>query len=300
MSTTRRLVVAFALNAALVIAEVFGAMIAHSAALIADAGHNTADVAALLLALLAHRYSLRRPTSSRSFGYHRATILAALANMVILLVVTIGVAAEAIWKLQHVSTLRPGVVVVVALVATAIDAISALVLLDRSRDLNLKAAMVHLGADAISSLGITIAAIVEYSTGRLFILDPIVSLALAVLIAIEAVRIGRASVNVLLESVPADVDPVEVASVIRAVDGVDGVHHLHCWSLSGDVRALSAHVLIAGHPTLEEAQLVGERVKQAIAPRFSISHSTLELECEPCLDEVDEFCEIELPIPGAK
>ena len=159
--------------------------------------------------------------------------------------------------------------------------------------------MLHLGADAISSLAITLAAIVEYSTGRFFLLDPVVSLALALLIAIEAVRIGRNSVNVLLESVPEDVDPAEVASVIQAIEGVDGVHHLHCWSLSGDVRALSAHILVSGHPTLEEAHVVGERVKQAIAPRFSIAHSTLELECEPCVDDIDEFCVIELPLPGA-
>lgn len=300
MSTTRRLIVALVLNAALVVAEIGGGLAAHSAALVADAGHNTADVAALLLALVAHRYSLRRATSTRSFGYHRATILAALANVVVLLLVTVGVAAEAIWKLQHVAALRPGIVVIVAAIAIAIDALSAYVLIDRSRDLNLKAAMLHLAADAVSSVGITLAALVEFTTGRFFLLDPIVSLALALVIAIEAVRIGRDSVNVLLESVPEDVDPTEVASVIESVEGVDGVHHLHCWSLSGDVRALSAHILVSGHPTLEEAQLVGERVKQAIAPRFSISHSTLELECEPCDEEIDEFCVIEVPATGAK
>ena len=288
-----------ALNAALVLAEVFGGLLAHSAALIADAGHNLADVAALLLALVAFRYSLRRATSSRSFGYHRATILAALANVAVLLFVTIGVAAEAVWKLHHLSTLRPGLVIVIAAIAVVVDGISAVILLDRSRDLNLKAAMLHLGADAISSLGITIAALVEFLFGRFYILDPLVSLGLALLIAVEAIRIGRDSVNVLLEAVPDDVNPTEVLAAIQAVQGVDGVHHLHCWSLSGEVRALSAHVLVSGHPSLEEAQLVGDRVKAAIGPRFSISHATIELECEPCEDG-DDFCLIDTPVSAAK
>ena len=298
MTTAKRLLIAIALNAALVVAEITGGLFAHSAALVADAGHNLADVAALLLAVVAFRYSLRRATSSRSFGYHRATILAALGNVAVLLFVTIGVAAEAIWKLHHVGTLRPGVVIVVAAVAAVVDGISAWVLIDRSRDLNLKAAMLHLGADAVSSAGITIAALVEFLSGRFFILDPIVSLGLALLIAVEALRIGRDSVNVLLESVPDDVDPLEVAAVIQAVPGVDGVHHLHCWSLSGDVRALSAHVLVSGHPTLEAAQVVGDRVKAAIGPRFSISHSTIELECEPC-EADDDFCAIDVPFTAS-
>lgn len=298
MTTAKRLLIAIGLNAALVVAEVVGGLVAHSAALVADAGHNLADVAALALALVAFRYSLRRATSSRSFGYHRATILAALGNVAVLLFVTIGVAAEAIWKLHHLTSLRPGIVIVIAAVAAVVDGISALVLIDRSRDLNLKAAMLHLGADAFSSIGITIAALIEFLSGRFFILDPAVSLALALLIAVEAIRIGRDSVNVLLESVPDDVDPNEVAAAIQAVPGVDGVHHLHCWSLSGDVRAMSAHVLVSGHPTLEEAQVVGDRVKSAIGPRFSISHATIELECEPCADD-DDFCLIDVPVSAS-
>jgi cobalt-zinc-cadmium efflux system protein len=213
--------------------------------------------------------------------------------MGILLAVTIAVAAEAAWRLRHVGTLRPGIVVIVAVIATAVNLAGALVLVDHSRDLNLKSQVVHLGGDALASAGIAIAACVEFFSGRFFILDPIVSIGVALLIAFEAIKIGRASVDVLLESVPSDVNPLELATAISAVPGVDGVHDLHCWSLSGDVRALSAHLLVAGHPTLEEAQIVGDRVKQAVRARFAIAHATLELECEPCEDEKNVFCDID-------
>jgi cobalt-zinc-cadmium efflux system protein len=282
------------LNGLLVAAEVVSGLAAHSSALLADAGHNLADIAALALAVVALRFSLRRATSTHSFGYHRATILAALANMGILFAVTIAVAVNAAWRLGHVGTLRPGVVVVVATISAVVNLASVLVLIERGRDLNVKAAMVHLGADALAAATIAIAGCVEFFTGRFYILDPLVSLAVALLIAVEAIRIGRASVDVLLESVPADVNPMELAAAIAEIPGVDGVHDLHCWSLSGDVRALSAHVLVSGHPSLEEAQVVADRVKQVVHARFSIAHATLELECEPCDDEQNTFCEIDL------
>jgi len=285
--------VALALNGALVVGEVVSGIAAHSTALLADSGHNLADVVALGLSLVALRFSLRRATSTRSFGYHRATILAALGNMGMLLVVSLAVAVDASWRLGRVGTLRPGLVIIVATISAGLNLASALLLVDRSRDLNLKSAMVHLGADAVASAGIAVAGCVEYFTGRFFILDPLVSLVIALLIAVEAVRIGRASVDVLLESVPADVNPLELATAIAGIEGVDGVHDLHCWSLSGDVRALSAHVLVSGHPTLEEAQVVGDRVKQAVRTKFAIAHATLELECEPCEDEHNIFCDID-------
>jgi cobalt-zinc-cadmium efflux system protein len=294
LSKTKRLLVALVLNAVLVAAEVVSGLAAHSSALLADAGHNLADVAALGLALVALRFSLRRATSTHSFGYHRATILAALANMGILFAVTVAVAINAGWRLGHVGALRPGMVIVVASISAVVNLASALVLIERGKDLNFKAAMVHLGADAIAALAIAIAACVEFFSGRFYILDPLVSLAVALLIAIEAIRLGRSSVEVLLESVPADVDPTELAAAIAQTAGVDGVHDLHCWSLSGDVRALSAHVLVTGHPSLEEAQVVADRVKQVVHERFSIAHATLELECEPCDDEQNTFCEIDI------
>jgi cobalt-zinc-cadmium efflux system protein len=127
-------------------------------------------------------------------------------------------------------------------------------------------------------------------TGGALWLDPTVSLLIGAIIALQAWRLVRASAEVLLESAPAGLDVDELSRAMAAVEGVESVHDLHVWSLSSEVRALSAHIVVAGHPTLEEAQLVGAAVKQRIGARFDIAHATIELECEECVDDTDDAC----------
>ncbi len=177
-----------------------------------------------------------------------------------------------------------GLVVAVALAAFAINAGAALVLRDGGSDLNMRAALLHMVGDAVASLGVAVAGLVILLTGRLLWLDPVVSMAIGVLIAVEAFQLVRQAAEVLLESTPEDVDLDHLTVAMAVVDGVEAVHDLHVWSLSSEVRALSAHVVLSGHPSLEEAQVVGERIKAAVATPFAIAHSTLELECEPCAD----------------
>ena len=126
-------------------------------------------------------------------------------------------------------------------------------------------------------------------------LDPTAALVVAGIIVYEAAIVFRSSVSVLLESTPADVDLADLTEAMRAVDGVDEVHDLHVWSLSSEMRVLSAHLVLSGHPTLEEAQIVGDQVKLTISRSFSISHSTLELECERCIDSDEDPCPMDLP-----
>src|SRR2546427_148530 len=145
---------------------------------------------------------------------------------------------------------------------------------------------------AAAAGGVAVAGAVIVLTGGWRWLDPVVSLAIAVVIAWQAWRLLRATADVLLESTPVGLDPARLSAAIVAVEGVDAVHDLHAWSLSSEVRALSAHVVLSGHPTLEEAQIVGERVKRAVSVPFAIAHATLELECEPCQD-AEPGCEID-------
>lgn len=283
MTRSRRLGVALGLNAALVVAQVVVGRAAGSLGLVADAGHNLSDVAAVLAALAAVRWARRAPTAERSFGYHRGTILAALANAAAILAVTGFVLLEGVHRLAHPVRVHGGVVVVVALVAFVVNAAAALVLHEHGADLSMRSALLHLAGDAAASLGVAAAGLVILVTGRLLWLDPVVSMAIGVLIAVEAFHLVRQATEVLLESTPRDVNLSRLTGVIGDVAGVEAVHDLHVWSLSSDVRALSAHVVLTGHPTLEEAQVVGERVKHAVARPFAIAHSTLELECEPCV-----------------
>jgi cobalt-zinc-cadmium efflux system protein len=164
---------------------------------------------------------------------------------------------------------------------------------DRSTDLNMRAAMVHMSADGMAAVLALTAGLVVVVGGRgADLADPAASLAVSLIIVFQAYRLVRASVEVLLESTPADLDLVELRSAITGVDGIGEVHDLHVWSLSSEVRALSAHLVLEGHPTLEQAQAIGERVRAAVAVRFDLAHTTLELECERCTD-IDDPCRMD-------
>ncbi|MBV8691113.1 MAG: cation transporter [Actinobacteria bacterium] len=302
MDTNRRMVLVLFLQAAIVAGLVVAGAVAHSVGLLSAAGHNLADVGAVALSLAAIRLAARKPTASRSFGYHRSTVLAAQANAAAILAISVFIVVAAVARLGHTHHVRGGVVLLAALGDFALNGISALLIRERHHhghahthdpDLNIRAAMLHLAGDALAAAGVAVAGAVILITGRFDWLDPAISIAIAVLIAWEAVKLVRATTDVLLESTPPGLDTVALLATMRTVTGVDEVHDLHAWSLSSDVRALSAHLVLAGHPTLEEAQVVGDAVKRVIALEYGISHATLELECEACVDADVDPCAIE-------
>ncbi len=284
MSRSRRLAVALGLNIVLVLGQVAFGFVAHSLGLLADAGHNLSDVASVVVSLVAVRWARRAPTAERSYGYHRGTILAALGNAGMILAATSLIFFEGFHRLAHPHPVRGGVVVAVALVAFVVNAAAALALREHGSDLNMRSALLHMAGDAVASLGVALAGLVIVFSGGFLWLDPVVSMAIGVLIAVEAFRLVRQAVEVLLESTPKDIDLDRLTVTMAGVDGVETVHDLHVWSLSSEVRALSAHVVLEGHPSLEEAQAVGERLKAAVGIAFSLAHVTLELECEACDD----------------
>jgi cobalt-zinc-cadmium efflux system protein len=287
-SRTRRLVVTLGLNVVLAGAQLVGGLFAHSVGLLSDAGHNVTDVAGVAMALLAVRWATRPRSPSHSFGYHRGPILAALGNAAVIAVITVAIIAEGVARLMHPHPVHGGVVLGVAGAAFVVNGVAALMLRERGGDLNMRGAALHMAGDTLGSLAVLSAGAVLVARPSLEWADPTASILVAVIIVVEAYRLLRASVDVLLESSPADVDLTELTAVMGRVPGVAEVHDLHVWSLSSDVRALSAHVVLSGHPTLEQAQVVGDRVKSAIGTPFTIAHTTLELECERCIDgEVD-------------
>jgi cobalt-zinc-cadmium efflux system protein len=287
-SRTRRLVVVLGINIVLAVAQLVGGVVAHSLGLLSDAGHNITDVAGLAMALLAVRWATRPRSPSHSFGYHRGPILAALGNAAVIAVITVAIVVESVVRLLHPHAVHGGLVVSVAAVAFVSNGLAALMLRERNGDLNMRSAALHMGGDALGSLAVVGAGALLVAYPSLLWADPTASLVVALIIVVEAYRLLRASVDVLLESSPADVDLAELTATMGRVPGVAEVHDLHVWSLSSDVRALSAHVVLSGHPTLEQAQVVGDRVKSAIGAPFTIAHSTLELECERCIDgEID-------------
>jgi cobalt-zinc-cadmium efflux system protein len=292
MDRTRRLSVSLALNGLLVIVQVGFGLVAHSTGLLADAGHNLADAGALVLSLVAVRLVLRPPSAARSFGNHRATILAALANAALIGVVTVLIVIDSIHRLGHPEPVKAGVVVAVASLALVVNGLAALILRDGTHDLNMRSAVLHMAGDALASLAVVLAGVGMMVVPSATWLDPASALVVAGIIVYQAARIFRGSIAVLLESTPEDLDLTRLSGTMTGVPGVGEVHDLHVWSLSSEMRVLSAHLVLTGHPTLEEAQAVGEQVKAAIADPYAISHSTLELECERCNDD-DDPCRME-------
>jgi cobalt-zinc-cadmium efflux system protein len=185
----------------------------------------------------------------------------------------------------------------VASLGLIVNGVAALVLRDGSSDLNKRGALMHMAGDALASLAVVVAGATMLFLPSATWLDPVSALVVAAIIVYQASRVFRGSVAVLLESTPPDVDLGELTATMAAVPGVSEVHDLHVWSLSSEMRVLSAHMVLTGHPTLEEAQVVGEQVKQTIATPFAISHSTLELECERCNDD-DDPCRMETHAPA--
>jgi cobalt-zinc-cadmium efflux system protein len=291
MTRERRLMLAIGLNGLIVAVQVVAGVAADSLGLLADAGHNLADVAAVVVSLVALRLARRPATPRRSFGWHRSTILAAQANAVAILVVTALVGIEAVQRLLAPEPVDGGLVIAAAALGLVANTAAAVILHgDGGHDLNIRSAVLHTVSDAAASAGVLVAGVVIAVAGGWYWLDPLVSLAIAAVIAARGVRLLGETASVLLESTPAGLDAVGLADAMAGVDGVESVHDLHVWSLSSELHALAAHLVLEGHPTLEEAQVVGDRVRRHLASGYAIAHATLELECEACADPEDDPC----------
>ena len=279
-----RLRLALLLNVGVVVAQVVVGFFASSVALVSDAAHNLTDVAAIALALGAVRMARRAPTGARSFGWLRGGVLAAQANAAAVLVLSGLLLVASVSRLLSPTEVSGGLVLGAAGVAFVVNAGSALSL-RHAHDLGSRSALVHLAGDAAASFGVAVAGLVIAVTGRFDVLDPLASGAVSLLVLASGWRLLRNANAVLLEGTPAGIAPADVEAAMAAVPGVESVHDLHVWSLDGARHALSVHVVVAGHPTLEEAQVVGTEVKRAVSAPFSIAHATVELECEGCVDD---------------
>jgi cobalt-zinc-cadmium efflux system protein len=281
----RALWVTLVVNACYLVVEVVGGFAFGSLALLADAAHMATDVGALVIALVAHVAMERPATDRHSYGLKRAEVLAAQLNGVVLIGVSVLIVVEAIHRLGQHADVRGGGVVVVASIGLAVNLASALVLKRvRGDSLNLRAAFLHMAADAAGSVAAIVAGLAVLVWNATWV-DSVASILIAVLVAVGAIGLLRDTTNVLLEGAPRGIDPDAVRAALGADRWVEAVHHVHLWSLASDEPALSAHVVLEGEVTLHEAQERGRELKDMLADRFGIDHATLELECHAC-DEV--------------
>jgi cobalt-zinc-cadmium efflux system protein len=267
--------VALALIGGFFVVEVVAGLLAGSLAVLADAAHMLSDTGSLALAFFASWLAARPATPQRSFGFRRAEILAALANGVALVAVSIWIFVAAIARLGDPPDVPGAWIMVVGIVGLAVNVAAAVVLARAgARSLNVRAALTHVLADLLGSIGVIAAGAVVLATGWEYA-DPIAALAIAVLVLLSSWRILRESVGILLEETPAGIDAVEVGHALAAGEGVVQVHDLHIWTITSGFPALAAHVLVERG---SDAGAVRIELERMLHERFGLDHTTLQVE----------------------
>ena len=274
-ASRRALGTVLALTVGVTAVEVVGGFLTGSLALLADAGHMLSDTFAIGLALVALTLAGRPSTPRRSFGFQRAEILAAFVNGLTLVLVSGWIAWEAVQRFRDPPEILGGWMLAVAAVGLAVNVVSAGILMRSAREsLNVEAALRHVVADVLGSVGVLAAALVILLTGWTTI-DPIVSLAIAVLIVASAWSVLRDSTAILMEQTPSGIDADQVARAIVEVPGVTSVHDLHVWRITSGFDALSAHVLVGRG---EDCHGLRQDIERVLADRFDITHTTLQVD----------------------
>ncbi len=277
----RPLKITLGLVLVIMVAEIIGGVLSNSLALLSDAGHMLTDALALGLSLFAMNLARRPATPTRTFGYHRAEIMAALANGAVLVLVSALIFYEAAQRFSNLPTVKTPLMMIIAGIGLAANLIGIGLLRSGSRQsINIRAAFWHVAGDTLSSVGVIIAGAIIYFTGW-YIADPIVAVVIGVVILWGAVRIVREASDILLESVPPHVRIEDVSAAVKKVAGVVDMHDVHIWTITSGIYALSAHLSIADQTVSQSCDIV-TKVNELLAADFNITHTTLQLECDSC------------------
>jgi cobalt-zinc-cadmium efflux system protein len=294
--TTRVLKISLAMTLAYIVLLVLAGIRAHSLALLSEAGHNLSDFLALLLSLVAIYFQSRPANSTKTYGYHRAGVLAALVNATSLVAVSFVIFYEAFRRVQHPQPVQASMMMWVAAAGVVMNGAIALLLYRSSRrssggfggDVNLRSALLHEVGDTLSTAAVIAGGWAILVTGNYWI-DSALSFAIGVLILWSGFGIVRETLNILLEGTPRGVALEKVELAIRSVEGVNDVHDLHCWSIGSETRALSCHISIADIPPSVSERILRD-VKDRLHDDFHIDHTTIQFEHAVC--EVAHGCVI--------
>jgi len=288
-SVNRAFIIGIVLNTLFVILEFASGLYYDSMALVSDAGHNLVDVISLVLALMAFRMSKIQSTNNLTYGYRKTTILASLANSVLLFIAIGVIIKEAIERISNPVQVEGRAVIIIAAIGIFINAITAyLFLKDKDKDINIKGAYLHMAADALVSLGVVISGFVILYTGW-FIVDTIISLIIVLVIFFSTWQLFKDSINLSLDGVPKDIDIDEIIEDIKSISNVNDVHHLHVWGISTTENALTAHIVTDEDINMKELAHLKAKIKHKLE-HLKIDHATLEFETksENCHDLNDD------------
>lgn len=286
--TSTVLKISLAVTVAYIVLLVVAGIRAHSLALLSEAGHNLTDLLALLLSLVAVYLQARPPSSTKTYGWHRAGVLAALVNAGSLVVISFFIFYEAFRRLQHPEHVSAGLMIWVAAAGVVMNGVIALLLYRAERDVNIRSAFLHEIGDTVSTAAVIVGGWAILATGQYWI-DSALSFGIGALILWSGFGIVRETLNILLEGTPAGVKLHLVESAIRTVEGVNDVHDLHVWSIGSETRALSCHISIADIPPSVSERILRD-VKERLHSQFQIDHTTIQFEHVIC--EVAHGCVI--------
>ena len=286
----RRFLIALLLTALALIMEVAGSKITGSLALLSDAAHVFLDIFALGISYIALRVSALPPDDRHSYGFHRFEVLAALANGIILAIISIGIFVEAYHRIYSPEPVKSGELLIFAAIGLVINLIVAFILIGgehgkhEAEDVNVRSAFLHVMGDAISSIGVIAAAIIISRTGWT-LADPIVSIFIGFIIIAGSFSVIRDSIHIIMEGVPKSIKAVDISNTMKSVPGVMDIHDLHIWNICPGHTVLSAHIVLADQ-SLNEAQKVMDMLKELLERDFGISHTTIQFECKHCGQKV--------------
>ncbi|HSZ63169.1 MAG TPA: cation diffusion facilitator family transporter [Terriglobales bacterium] len=253
---------------------------AHSLALLSEAGHNLSDFLALLLSLVAVFLEGRPPSATKTYGYRRAGVLAALVNALSLVIVSFFIFYEAFQRIQHPEQVRARLMIAVAAAGVVMNGVIALLLWRSGRDVNVRSALLHEVGDTLSTAAVIVGGFIILWTGQYWV-DAALSFAIGALILWSSIGIVRETMNILLEGTPRGMSLEAVEATMRAIAGVSDVHDLHLWSIGSENHALSAHVKIADMATSESDAILKE-INEKLGRGFGIHHTTIQLEHVVC------------------
>jgi len=301
-SIQKRFIYSLILTSLILIAEVVGGIISGSLALLSDAAHVFADIFALALSFVALRLAIRPPDDRHSFGWYRLEVIAALINGASLFIISVGIWIEAVKRFQEPVTIKSTEMLIIAVIGLVVNLVVAFILgghdhdhkthdhahknddnaVKPKRNLNVQSAYLHVLGDAISSIGVIVAAILIRFTGVEWI-DPLISILIGAIIFVSAFRVLRRALHILLEGVPEGLSIKHINERMSTLEAVKAVHDLHVWNLGSDQVSLSAHVILNEAHQGEQVEVM-EKLKQLLDGEFHIQHTTIQFEKNPCLD----------------
>ncbi|HSY03265.1 MAG TPA: cation diffusion facilitator family transporter [Acidobacteriaceae bacterium] len=261
---------------ALVAVELLAGYAGHSIALVSDAVHNLTDVPTLVLSWLAMRWAAKPPTPQKTYGYHRAGILAAFVNAMLLTLVSLGLIYESVLRLRTPVEVKTGLMLWVSVFALLINGSITLALSSGRRDLNLRSVWIHNLGDALSNVAIVVGALAIRYTGTTWA-DPVIGIAIGAMVLWSGIGILRESTHILLEGLPRSIALEEVARAMLKIEGVQEVHDIHIWTLGTDLNALSCHICIPDMH-MEESEKVLAKIHEVLDHDFQITHTTIQFE----------------------